>query len=113
MKHIKIDCNWITDWESFHDIFAEKFWFFDWYWRNMDAWNDCMSSINDPDDPRDWLVGIHVKAWDTVVLQLENVKNFKERCFDQYEALIECSAFINWRMIDRWDPPVLVLSFYW
>src|SRR5688572_7987636 len=40
---IKIDTQRITDWKSFHNLFAEVFGFPGFYGRNMDAWIDCMS----------------------------------------------------------------------
>jgi hypothetical protein len=30
---------------------------------------------------------------------------------EQYDAIVECSAFVNWRRIERGLPPVLALSF--
>jgi hypothetical protein len=40
---VRIDTRLITDWASFHDVFARSFGFPDYYGRNMDAWNDCMT----------------------------------------------------------------------
>ena len=37
----------ITDWESFHTVFAKEMGFPDFYGRNMDAWIDCMSYLDD------------------------------------------------------------------
>ena len=34
------------------------------------------------------------------------------RCPGIYDALIECSAFVNWRKIDIGNEPVLLLAFY-
>ena len=45
MKRVKIDCNKIKDWDSFHDIFAKEFGFPDFYGRNMDAWKDWDSDV--------------------------------------------------------------------
>jgi hypothetical protein len=32
-----------------------------------------------------------------VTLRLDHVRDFRRRCPEQYAALIECSAFVNWR----------------
>lgn len=53
---VRIDARRIVDLDSFHDVFAEAFGFFGGYGRNMDAWIDCMSSLDDPDDPEDGLI---------------------------------------------------------
>ena len=47
MAVVRMDCDRITDWESFHSLFAEVFGFPDFYGRNMNAWIDCMSYLDD------------------------------------------------------------------
>ena len=106
---VPIDTKRITDWESFHNLFAELFGFPEFYGRNMDAWNDCMSSL---DQPSHGMTQIHVSPGKVVVLQLKNVKDFSERCPEQYAALVECSAFVNCRQIERGLEPLLALAFY-
>lgn len=105
---IRIDTNRIKDWNSFHNLFAEVFGFPDFYGRNMDAWIDCMSSL----DVEDGMTQVHVSPGNVVVLQLENADGFFTRCPDQYNALIECSAFVNHRRIEIGLEPVMALSFY-
>lgn len=105
---IAVDCDFITDWDSFFDTFAKAFGFPDFFGRNMDAWIDCMTSLDDPDGG---LTAIHAPKDGCFVLELANVTHFKSRCPDQFGALIECSAFVNWRRIEIGEPPVLVISF--
>ena len=45
-----IDTARINDWDSFHTIFAEAFGFPGFYGRNMDAWIDCLTSLDTPED---------------------------------------------------------------
>ncbi|HEY4646882.1 MAG TPA: barstar family protein, partial [Steroidobacteraceae bacterium] len=52
----RVDGSRIHDWASFHDEFNRTFAFPDFYGRNMDAWIDCMSSL---DEPSAQLTGIH------------------------------------------------------
>ena len=42
-KNVQIDGSAISDWNSFHDIFAAAFGFPAFYGRNMNAWIDCMT----------------------------------------------------------------------
>lgn len=104
----RIDCDGIIDWNSFHDVFDRVFQFPDFYGRNMNAWVDCMTSL---DEPEDGLTGIHCEPGRVLTIELAGAKAFKNRCPEQFEAIIECSAFVNWRRIDVGLPSVLALSF--
>ena len=91
---VSLDCNSINDWNSFHEEFARVFGFPAFYGRNMDAWIDCLTSL---DEPEDGMSSVHCARGSVVTLALANVKAFAERCPEQYNAVIECSAFVNWR----------------
>ena len=104
----KIDCENIKDWESFHDEFNSVFGFPDFYGRNMDAWIDCMSSLSEPDEG---MTQIHCDKGNVITIELENVREFKLNHPGLYDAIIECTAFVNWRLIDKGQQPVLSLSF--
>ena len=106
---VQIDLGRITEWESFHDVFAEAFGFSSYYGRNMDAWIDCMTYLNDPLGTD---TSVSAPAGEIVVLQLNNVDDFIKRCPDQYDALVECSAFVNYRQMERGCGPVLALSLW-
>ncbi len=105
---IKLDTNRITDWETFHDVFAETCGFPAFYGRNMNAWIDCMTYL---DDPGAGMTTVHASLGGVVVLQLGNVDEFALRCPELYEAIVECSSFVNWRRIEQGELPVLALSF--
>lgn len=67
-----------------------------------------MTSIDVPDDA---LSKIHCDAGGTLTMELVHVTNFRNRHPDLYAALIECSAFVNWRRNQRGDKSVRALSF--
>ena len=108
-KNVKIDGNKIKDWDSFHDLFSQTLGFSSSYGRNMNAWNDCMTCL---DDPEAGMTSVHVAPGDVMVLRVSVVVDFKKRCPEIYEALVECSAFVNYRRIEKGDSAVLALSFY-
>jgi len=108
VKRVKINASLIKDWNTFHDVFADALGFPEFYGRNMDAWIDCMSYL---DDPESGMSSVTCDKGDFVVLELENVKEFKQRCPEQYDALVECSASVNWRNLEAGEPPLLMLSF--
>jgi hypothetical protein len=79
------------------------------YGKNMDAWIDCMSSL---DSPEDGLTTVHCNKGDFFVIELINAIDFKKRCPEQFDAFIDCSAFVNYRNIEIGMNPLLMLSFY-
>jgi len=89
----RIDCDMVTDWDSFHAVSALVFEFPDYYGRNMDAWIDCVSDFDSP-----------------VVIQLERAESFRNRRPEIYAAIVEGSSFVNWRMIEAGDKPLVFLS---
>jgi hypothetical protein len=108
MKRVKIDCDSIRDWDSFHDTFAAGFGFPGFYGRNLDAWIDCMSNLDDPDSG---MTTITCDRGDYVLLELENMQRLRKERPDLYEAIVECSAFVNWRRVEAGRTPLLMLSF--
>ena len=105
---VSVDCVKIRDWESFHDEFAATFGFPDFYGRNMNAWIDCMTSL---DQPEDGMTSIHATQGQTLTLQLENVAPFRENHPELYAAIIESAAFVTWRRLEVGEPAVLSISF--
>ena len=104
---VVLDCDNIRDWDSFHEEFARAFGFPNFYGKNMDAWVDCLTFL---DAPEDAMSSIHCEPGSVMTLELSNVKAFASRCPEQYNAVIECSAFVNWRRLEMGDPSVLALS---
>jgi hypothetical protein len=108
-KNVQIDGNRIINGDSFHSYFSEVFGFPKFYGRNMDAWNDCMTSLDVPDAG---LSSVTVAKGDVLVLCVSGACELKKRCPEIYDALIECSAFVNYRRIQKGLQAVLALSFY-
>ena len=106
---VVVDTARILNWDSFHSVFQTSFGFFDGYGRNMDAWIDCMGSLSDPPPG---LSEVRVAIGSTLTLQLLNVAAFKGRCPDIYDALIECSAFVNLRSVEANEPPSIALAYH-
>jgi RNAse (barnase) inhibitor barstar len=109
MEIAEVECDRIHDWESFHDEFIRIFGFPEFYGRNMNAWIDCLSYI---DSPQENMSRIHCKPGCALVLVLKNAESFKHRCPEQWESLNECAAFVNWRSIEKGEPPLLSLAYY-
>ncbi|MDP1726190.1 MAG: barstar family protein [Bacteroidota bacterium] len=107
IKRISINADLITDWNSFHDIFKMTLGFPDFYGRNMNAWIDCMTDI---DTPENGMTKVWIKKTDTLVIEIRNSESFKERCNDIYTALLECAAFVNYRKIESNEQAMIAIA---
>lgn len=111
MPVVAVPIERITDWESFHDVFADVLGFPDYYGRNLDAWIDCLTYADDADAGMIDSALI-ARDGDILTLQLGSLGDFAERCSEQYDALLDCSSFVNWRRIESGSRPIIALSFY-
>ena len=96
----------IVDWTTFHEVFAEVLGFPAFYGRNMDAWIDCMTCADDPDAG---MVRAAVQPGQLMTLQIDDAADFARRCPEQFNALIECTAFVNFCRVETRGTPVLSL----
>jgi hypothetical protein len=106
---VRIDTSRIRDWPTFHDEFNRVFQFPAFYGRNMDAWIDCMSYLDTPDEE---MTGVHCSPGYVLTIELSEAQEFKRSCPEQFSHLLECAGFVNWRRTERGLPPLLALSFY-
>lgn len=102
---VKIDADEITDWDSFHAVFKRDLGFPNFYGQNMNAWIDCMISL----DYADGMTGIVLKDDELAILEIRGVKSFRERCAELHDALIECASFVNYSRREVGERPVLSL----
>lgn len=96
----------IVDWESFHNVFDEALGFPQFYGRNMNAWIDCLTYA---DDAESGMVANSVAGGDLLTLSIVDTAEFKRRCPEQFDALIDCTAFVNYRRREVGNGPVLAL----
>ena len=106
LRIVNIDTASITNHPSFHRTFCEALGFPEFYGDSMDAWIDCMSSV---DDPASGLSAVTVAQGEVLVLELAGALDFAYRCPDIWQDLIECSVFVNERRVDRGQLAVLSL----
>ena len=72
----------------------------------MDAWIDCMTSI---DRAEDRMSAVTVASGEILIMKIEHAFEFRQRCPDQYDAIVESSAFVNYRRAHVGETPVLAL----
>jgi Barstar (barnase inhibitor) len=105
---VRIDGAAIHDWVTFHEVFATALGFPSFYGRNLDAWIDCLTCADDRDAG---MIANAVPAGEVLTLQIDSVDDLATRCPEQYAAIVDCAAFVNWRRLERGHGPVLALSF--
>ncbi len=102
-----MDCSALRDWKSFHLEFFRVFGFPAFYGKNMDAWIDCMTSL---DKPEDGMSTVHCAPGGILTLELNNASDFAKCCPEQYRALVQCAQFVNTRRIEVGKTAVLALD---
>jgi RNAse (barnase) inhibitor barstar len=95
MKKHNINTELIHNWESFHDLFSNQFNFPHYYGRNMDTWIDCMEDYA--------IEGL-------TILEFGNCEKLKNDNPEIHEAILEASAFINYRCSESGGTPELIIS---
>ena len=110
MTHvINIDTRRIIDWKSFHDVFSISLGFPSTYGRNMNAWVDCVTSL---DNPGAGMTKVHAAKGGIVTLLLEHVEEFVQRSPELMKAIEESAAFVNWRRMEGGQPAVIALAYF-
>ena len=104
---LTIDASQITDWDSFHDAFSQAFGFPEFYGRNLNAFVDCLTDLDDPDAG---MTAVHTRQGHVFVITLSNADAFKKRAPEIYNALVESLESVNQRRIEVGEPAVVALS---
>src|SRR3569833_2214432 len=91
---VPIPLDEIRDWPTFHNVFQRVMGFPSFYGHNMDAWIDCMTSL---DSPGDGMTTVIVDRSGLLVMELHKTTEFERRCPEQFRALLDCTACVNFR----------------
>ena len=108
MAKVSIDTSRIVDWSSLHDVLVEVFGLPDSYGRNMNSWIEYMIGI---DQPGTCLSALRIRPGEILALELMDASDFALRCEDLYDAVVECSAYVNHYRLQRELLPVLALAY--
>ena len=107
MATARLETAVITDWQSFHAACREVFGFPDFYGMNMDAWIDCMSYL----DEDAGMTRFNLAQGEKLHIEVTATESFNQRLPEIFDALVECSAFVNQRYVEDGKAPVLSLLF--
>lgn len=107
MATVRFDTTEVIDWDSFHETFKQIMGFPDFYGRNMNAWIDCLTYL----DEGDGMSKFHLSQGEKLNIEITDTIAFKERLPDIFAFLIECTAHVNQRYIETDKLPALSLIF--
>ena len=108
MTLIKLDTRRIRDWTTFHEVFAEVFGFPSFYGKNMNAWVDCMTYLDDP------AAGMSTVQFlkETSPFSSMTLTTWRHGALSNTVRSWSVWPFVNWRRLEHAHAPVLALSFY-
>lgn len=96
----------VTDWDSFHNVFAEALGFPDCYGRNNNAFLDLLYYPETED------LRVDVALGDSLTLYLDEPgDNFASRCPEQYAFLVRTLAIANAEGIRHGEWVTLALAY--
>ena len=107
MATVRLNTNLINDWASFHLVCKEAFGFPDFYGANMNAWIDCLTYLTEDDGMSRFVLSED----EMLFIEITDSKNFKARLPEIFEALIDCSIFVNKRYLEAKESEKLSLVF--
>lgn len=93
MTTVQIDLAEISDWTSFHRVFAQALGFPDFYGNNMNAWKDCMSDISHENVAG--MTRIIVPQGENLTLALSGTTEFKSKQPEIFNTLVDATARVN------------------
>lgn len=106
IRTVQIDGTRITDWPEFHDAFAQAFGFPEFYGRNLDAWVDCMTRLDEDFN------GVRLAQGELLMLQITDAAAMKDNAPQILSALFEMASFVNYRRVEIGQAPILIVSCY-
>ncbi|MFC4455948.1 barstar family protein [Deinococcus sonorensis] len=97
MAHVTLDTSGIHDWDSFHEVSKSTFGSPDFYGRNMNAWGDGLTYL----DEGDGMSNINLGPDELLHIHLLHSAEFSSALPDVWNEFLSCVAFTNRRYIER------------
>src|SRR5262245_50843361 len=105
---IRIDARRLTDTAGLHAALEEAFGFAPGYGKNLDALVDCLTHL---DDPQAGLSRVQVSPGQVALLVVEHTQGLGQQAAAQVKALTDVVAFVNWRRLEKRQPPILAVAY--
>ena len=104
MAEVALDGTTITDWESFHSVSARVFGFPAFYGRNLNAWIDCLTYLDDG------MSRFNLPPEEDLRIEVTHSAEFRKRAREQFDALVDAVRAVNSRNAAMGERGRLVLS---
>jgi hypothetical protein len=105
---IRIDARRFTDSVGMHAALSEALGLGPEYGKNLDALVDVLTDL---DHPRTRSSRLQVFPGQVVLLVLEHVQGLGKEARAQCQALLDAAAFVNWRRLEKEQPPVVAIAY--
>src|SRR5215831_11465408 len=105
---IRIDGRRLTDAAGLQAALDEAFGFAPGYGKNLDALVDCLTHL---DDPRAGLSRVQVFPGQIALLVIEHTQAMGKQAAAQMKSLVDAVAFVNWRRLEKNQPPVVAVAY--
>ncbi|OWK46505.1 barstar family protein [Fimbriiglobus ruber] len=105
---IRIDARRLTDAAGLHATLSEVLGFPAGYGKNLDALVDCLTHL---DDPKAGMTKVHVLPGQVALLVIDHLTGKSAKEAAQVTALLDAVAFVNWRRLEKGQPPVLAVAY--
>ena len=102
-KTITVNCDQISDWASFHRVFAETFKFPSFYGENSAAWVDCLTHPGE-------MTNVGLADDELITIRLRGEQALKRRAPELLAEIFELAAFVNYRRLEAGEPGRLCVS---
>lgn len=104
---IRLDARRLNDSAGLHAALNEAFGFTDEYGNNLDALVDCLTYL---DDPKTRMSRVQLVPGQVALLVLEH-NDAKGKQATVVRTLLDAIAFVNWRRLEKGQPPVLAVAY--
>lgn len=107
MKRVRIDESFFKDEKRFHERFAAVMGFPDFYGANWDAWIDCMSYI---DQPQEQMSSVTVRTDELLEIVIERQSGDEYWKSVAWASFCVCAAAVNKRFASHGSKTRLVIT---
>ena len=105
---VRIDARRLTATAALHAVLDEAFGFAPGYGKNLDALVDCLTHL---DDPQFSPSRVQVFPGQVALLVVEHTQGMGKPAAAQVKVLVDAVAFVNWRRLEKGQPPVLAVAY--
>jgi RNAse (barnase) inhibitor barstar len=105
---IRIDARRLTGPAGLHAALDEALGFGPAYGKNLDALTDCLTHL---DNPAAAMSRVQAFPGQVVLLVIEHTEGAGKAAAAQIKALADVAAFVNWRRLEKKQPPVVAVAY--